>query len=131
MLKQEYTKKQMQELLNNPNIKSCTSKYIIFTEEFKFRAINLSEMWFNHREIFKDFWFPAHIIDSKTPKQSLTNWRAKVRKDGLVWLLDIKRWRKKKEVDPSKMTKDEYIEHLEAQVAYQKEVYKRIRSHYP
>ena len=43
MSKIEYTKEQIQELLSNPNVKSCTSKYITFTDEFKVRAIQLDK----------------------------------------------------------------------------------------
>jgi hypothetical protein len=43
MSKKEYTEQQIQELMTNPNIKSCTSKYITFTDEFKVRAIDLDK----------------------------------------------------------------------------------------
>ena len=43
MSKIGYTKEQVQELINNPNVKSCTSKYITFTDEFKVRAIQLDK----------------------------------------------------------------------------------------
>jgi hypothetical protein len=43
MSKKEYTKEEIQELMSNPNVKSCTSKYITFTDEFKVRAIELDK----------------------------------------------------------------------------------------
>jgi hypothetical protein len=43
MSKIEYTKEQIEELISNPNVRSCTSKYITFTDEFKVRAIELDK----------------------------------------------------------------------------------------
>lgn len=132
MSKREYTKEQMQELLSNPNVKSCTSKYIIFTEEFKIRSITLDQSWFYHRRIFKDFGFPEYIINSKIPMQSLKNWRWKFKKKWILWLVDTKRWRVKKEKNnTSTMNKDEYIKYLEAKTSYLEELHKKVYWNYP
>lgn len=122
----------MQELLSNPNVKSCTSKYIIFTEEFKIRSITLDQSWFYHRRIFKDFGFPEYIINSKIPMQSLKNWRWKFKKKWILWLVDTKRWRVKKEKNnTSTMNKDEYIKYLEAKTSYLEELHKKVYWNYP
>ena len=39
MSKQEYSLEQIQDLLSNPNVKSCTSKYITFSDDFKLKAL--------------------------------------------------------------------------------------------
>jgi hypothetical protein len=38
-----YNKEQIQELLNVKYVKSCTSKYISFTDEFKIKALELDK----------------------------------------------------------------------------------------
>lgn len=136
MSKKEYTQEQMKELQLNSNVNLCTSKNIIYTDEFKIRAIQLDKRWFCPRDIFKDFWFPDYIVNWDIPGQSLKNWRYKVKKNWVIWLARWKKWRPKKErIDPSKMSKDEYIKYLEAKIAYQealeKEVYKSIHWYYP
>jgi len=43
MLKQEYNEEQIMEILKNPNVKSCSSKYITFTDEFKIEVLKLDK----------------------------------------------------------------------------------------
>jgi hypothetical protein len=43
MSKQEYTKEQIKELTDNPNVLKCSSKYITFNNEFKLIAIKLDK----------------------------------------------------------------------------------------
>ncbi len=132
MFKKEYTTEQMAELSSNPSVVSCTSKYIMFTDDFKIKVIELDKMWLYYKRIFKDFWFPTYIVDSKIPIQSLKNWRRKFKENGIIWLISAKRWRKKKEkIDISKMNKDEYIEYLEAKTRYLEEIHKKAYGHYP
>jgi hypothetical protein len=55
MSKQEYTKEQIEELLNNSCIKTCSSKYITFTDSFKIKALELDKNYLSPKIIFKDF----------------------------------------------------------------------------
>ena len=43
MSKQEYTKEQIQELVSNSCIKTCSSKYITFNDDFKLLALDLDK----------------------------------------------------------------------------------------
>ena len=127
-----YTKEQIQELLNIKYVKSCTSKYISFTDEFKIKALELDRSWFYHRTIFKDLWFPEYIYSSKIPKHSLWSWRYKFKNNWLEWLVSSKKWRKKSwKVDFESMTLEDRIKYLEAENAYLKELHKIAYWHYP
>ncbi len=133
MTKEKYSTEQMKELLTNPNVKSCTLKRMTCTDDFKIKAITLYQDWRYSRKIFEEFEFPGFIINSNIPKRSLKDWRKKVR-DWWMWaLISSKRWRKKiNELNLANMTKDEYIEYLEAKIAYQDELHKKVcKSAYP
>ena len=131
MSKQIYTKKQIKELEWNPNVKLCSSKYITFKDEFKLKVLELDRQWKIHRDIFKSFWFPEYIISSKIPEKSLKNWRFKAKHEWINSLKNTKKWRKKKEYEPSKMSKDEYIEYLETKLVVLEELKKITDWKYP
>ena len=124
----KYTNKQIKELKANPNVKNCTSKSIIFTKDCKLKALELDKKWVFHREIFKQLWFPEYIFNSRIPSLSLDRWKRNVK---LKWKIEETKWRKKKEyIDTTKMTKDEYIEYLEAKLALMEELERLSNSGY-
>jgi len=128
MTKIKYTKEQIKELKSNLAVKNATSKHIIFTKEFKLQAVKLAEKYITAKEIFKQFWFPEYVINSDVPKSSLARWKRLSKK----WIIEEKKWRKKKEyIDTTKMTKDEYIEYLEAKLAIAEELKKLDKWEYP
>jgi len=95
-------------------------------------AIDLSKRWFSPREIFIEFEFPEYVIYSDVPKNSLKRWRFIVKKKGITYFNEAKKWRKNKNtIDPSKMDKDEYIKYLETKVAYFDEINKILNNTYP
>lgn len=126
MSKKQYSIGQIKELLMNINVKDCSTKYITFTDEFKIKALELDRKWHYHRTIFKDFWFPEYICSSEVPKDSLGNWRFKLKNKWLSWLIKTKKWRKNKEninsADISRMTLIEQNEFLKAENAFLKEI---------
>ncbi len=67
MSKQEYSKEQIEEILKNSNVKTCSSKYITFTDSFKVKALELDKRWIYLRKTFADFWSPEYIINSVVP----------------------------------------------------------------
>lgn len=123
-----YSKQQVEELLSNEYVAWCSEKYITFTDEFKLLCIEQDNLWIYHREIFSLCSFPDYVVHSKVPEMCLKRWRAMIRKSWEQWLTWNKKWRSKKEkIDTSKMSKDEYIEYLEAQVASMSEVQKFLK----
>ncbi len=132
MSKQEYNKVQIKELLNNSNVKKCSSKYITFNDDFKLLALDLDKKWMIHRDIFRKYWFPEYIINSKIPEKSLKNWRYNAKHKWIESLQNTKKWRKKKEnFDISKMTKDEELEYLRTKVAVLEELKIFLDWNYP
>ena len=125
----KYTEEQIKELKSNQNVKNATSKHIIFTKEFKIKAVKLAKEYVTAKEIFKQYWFPEYIINSDIPSQSLARWKNNINNK---WLIEEKKWRPKKEyINTSKMTKDEYIEYLEAKLALVEELKKLDKWNYP
>jgi len=123
----KYTEEQIKELKSNSSVKNVTSKHIIFTKEFKLQAVKLAEKYITSKEIFKQFWFPEYVINSNIPFNSLNRWKKLSKK----WIVEKKKWRKKKEyIDTTKMTKDEYIEYLEAKLALMEELERLSNSGY-
>jgi hypothetical protein len=55
MTKIKYTKEQIQELKSNSNVKNATSKHVVFTKEFKFKAVKLAKKYISAKEIFSEF----------------------------------------------------------------------------
>lgn len=132
MSKKEYSEEQIEEILSNPNVKTCSSKYITFTDEFKVKALELDKKHLLPREIFKKFWFPEYIINTKIPKQTLGTLRYKERNEWISWVISSKKGKPKKEkIDFNNLTKDEKIQYLETENAYLKELHKQIYWHYP
>jgi len=132
MSNKEYSKEQIELLKTNKHVKNCSSKYITFTNELRLEALKMDKEWVYFRDIFKYFSFPDFIVNSEVPKQLLKSWRRKMKAKWLPWLINTKKWRKKKEkIDISKMTQEEKIEYLETENAYLKELHKSIYWHYP
>ena len=118
MSHKKYSEDQVVELLSNEYVKSCSEKYITFTDAFKVLCIEQDNLWSYHRDIFSLCSFPEYIIESKVPSMCLKRWRAVVKKSWESWLVWNKKWRPKKErIETSKMSKDEYIQYLEAKLA--------------
>ncbi len=45
MTKIKYNPEQIKELKNNPNVRNCTSKHIVFTKDFKYKAVELAKKY--------------------------------------------------------------------------------------
>ena len=129
MTKMKYNKKQIEELKNNSNVRNCTSKHIVFSKEFKLKAVKLANEYISAKEIFKQFWFPEYIINSDIPSNSLARWKRLSKK----WIVEETKWRPKKEenLDFNKMSLEEQNEYLRTENLYLKELHKQIYWEYP
>jgi len=124
----KYNTIQIKELKANDNVKNVTWKHIVFTKEFKVKAIKLHKIIIP-KEIFRKFWFPEYIINSEIPKNAIARWEKNIKDK---WVIEENKWRKIKEYfDISKMNKDEYIEYLEAKLAIVEELKKINKWEYP
>jgi len=129
MTKIKYIKEQIKELKSNSNVKNATEKHIVFTKEFKLKAVELAEKYISAKEIFKQFWFPEYVINSDIPSNSLARWKRLTKK----WIIEEKKWRPKKEenLEFSQMSTKEQNEYLKAENLYLKELHKQIYWEYP
>jgi len=132
MSKKLYTQEEIGILKTNKYVKNCSKKYITFTDEIKIKALKLYDKWIFPRDIFRNLWFPEFIINSEVPRNAIKDWRRRIKNKWLLWLVNTKKWRIKKEkVDISKMTQEEKIIFLETENAYLKELHKVAYWHYP
>ena len=125
----KYNKAQINELKANKYVKNVTEKHIVFKKEFKIKALNLSNKYILSKEIFKQLWFPEYIINSDIPKSSISRWKKNIKQK---WIIEEKKWRPiKDKIDFDNMTKDQYINYLEAKISYLEEIKKYIDSWLP
>ena len=129
MTENKYNNSQIEELKNNINVKNCTKKHIVFTKEFKYKAVELAKKYIWAKEIFMKFWFPEYVINSQIPSNSLARWKKLTKK----WVVEEIKWRPKKEenIDFSKMNLKQQNEYLRAENLYLKELHKQIYWEYP
>lgn len=124
----KYSAEQQRELSSNKYVKQCSEKYIQFTDAFKIYCLQQSMQWRYHRNIFHDAGFPEYILSSAIPKVCMWNWRHAFKEQGWAGVPSKQKGKKKQEkIDISKMTKDEYIGYLEAQVVAMSEVQKFLK----
>lgn len=124
----KYTREQIEELLKNKYVKSCTNKNVNFTLECKEKALELWNKGIFTKDIFKQLWFPSYIWNSKIPTVSLNRWR----KNNEKWNIELKKWRPKKEkIDFNNMTLEQENEYLKAKLVYYEEIKKYLDSWLP
>lgn len=138
MSKKKYTDEQIKELKANKYVMNCTEKSIQFTDEFRKIAMELDGKEFP-RVVFKKYWFPDYVVNSKTPEQAFERRRKSIRKKWEIWLID-NRWRKwwksnknkfvKKSWETVEIPKEER-EYMQAELAVYKELFWKNIGWYP
>ena len=126
MSKKIFTKKQIEELLKNENIATCSDRSITYSKNFKIKEIRLYEQGLTSREIFKQAGFDLKVLGKGNPKDCLRRWKRIVKKKGRGGLSEA---RGKEGVRPKKIpvpfgvkgkSDKGKIKRLEAEIAYLK-----------
>lgn len=91
MSKKIFTEKEIQELSNNPYVKSVSAKGIIYTDEFKRIFIVENEKGKLPRQIFQENGFDIDIIGIDRIQSSGKRWRAAFRENGVLGLRDTRK----------------------------------------
>lgn len=121
MSKRIFTREQIKELLNNENV-AHVGKAIVYSKDFKVRAVELYEQGPMPQEIFRQAGFDLNVIGKQKPKSLMRDWNRIYRLKGAVGLRTEIRGRGNGGGRPkTKYSNDaDKIKYLEAQVAYLK-----------
>lgn len=122
MSRRRFTKKEVDELLTNPNVHRCSDRSITYSQEFKKRAILLYEQGLTSTEIFHQAGLDLELIGRETPKRCLGSWRKIVKKKGVEGLVESRGKNGKGGGRPKtkSLSDTDRIEYLETQIAYLK-----------
>ena len=83
MSKRRFTKEQIDELLKNPNIETCSEKSISYSKNFKELAIKQKQEGFSNMKIFIQAGFDVDLIGREIPDYCLHRWLKVFRNKGL------------------------------------------------
>ena len=115
-----FTKEQIDNLLSNPHIKSCSDRSVTYTTAFKQQAVRLYEQGLTSTKIFKQAGMSLEVIGYHKPTACLLRWRKIVRKKGVDGLTESRG----KNACGRPKTRDtsdaDRIERMEIQIAYLK-----------
>lgn len=120
-----FTEEEQSTLRKNPHVRSCTGKYITFTDAFKELAVRRhKDEGIPARVIFTDAGFALSLIGKDSPDSTLARWR----RQATSGIAPQKKGRKKRSFDPALMTDKERIAYLEAEVDYLKSLHAFFQS---
>lgn len=122
MSKRRFTQDQIKELLQNPNVETCSEKSISYNKDFKVLAIKQKQNGLSNMEIFKQAGFNVGLIGRETPERCLHSWKKVFNNKGLNELSIETRGRSKGGGRPrvNWQNEKEKIKYLETQIAYLK-----------
>jgi transposase-like protein len=121
MSKRIFTKEQIEEILSNTNVASCSDKSITYTQVFKLAAAKLYEQGLTPSEIFRKAELDLDLVGKDQPQQCLRRWLKLVRTRGADGLVE-QRGKNGRGGRPKTrgITEADKIKRLEAEVAYLK-----------
>lgn len=120
MSKRIFTPKQIEELLRNVNVVTCSVKSITYHSDFKVAAIKKYQEGLPPREIFKQAAFDIDLIGHETPEACLKRWRNVSIRKGIQALSIETRGKDGGRPKTTWSTEKEKLKYLETQVAYLK-----------
>jgi transposase-like protein len=119
MSKRIFDEAQLTTLRSNKNVSRCSDRSISYSKEFKLAAVKrYNEEGLTSREIFKQAGFDLNTVGRDTPKSCLKRWNKTFRAKGLPGLQKETRGRNGGRPKKQKLTEEERMEWLEAEVAY-------------
>jgi len=123
MSKRIFSEEQINELLRNQNVESCSDKSISYQKDFKVEAVKKYQEGFLPIEIFKNAGFKIDIVGRETPERCLHRWRKVFKDKGIKELSVETRGRGKGGGRPKVnwSNEKEKIKYLETENAYLKE----------
>ena len=122
MSKRRFTKEQIEELLDNPNVERCSDKSISYSKDFKIIAVKKYEEGMSASEIFKQSGFNINLIGRNVPFDRISRWLKVFKTKGAKELSLETRGRSKGGGRPKVNWQNdkEKIKYLETQIAYLK-----------
>lgn len=123
MSKRIFTKKQVEELLNNPHVTVCREKTFSYSKVFKALAVKKFQEGLTTSQIFKEAGFNLETIGKEKPKQLIRAWRKIYELKGDAGLSVEQRGRNTKGCGRPKtkgITDADKFERMEATIAYLK-----------
>jgi len=120
----KFSKKEKEELSQNSNVKKCGESSITYTEEFRAEAMRQYERGLTATQIFKKAGFDLKTVGKKRPRDCISDWRKKLKKEGVKGLKEDKRGGSKNKKTGAKhkdKTQEDKMKRLEAEVEYLKE----------
>lgn len=120
MSKRIFTSEQMEILKRNPYVKDCSERSILYSKDFKIKAVKQYEEGMTSKEIFDKAGFDLKIIEKDTPKGCLKRWNRIYKKKGIVGLEKDFRGINGGRRKTIKIIEKDRIKRLEAEVAYLK-----------
>lgn len=121
MSKKRYCREQIEQLLSNKNVFSCTNKTLTFKKSFKLNAIKLHRHGLTMREIFNQAGIGIEIMNREEIKGCMKRWKKIIKAKGPEGLSNPKGWPKKNELRKKPLSAEDKIKRLEAEIAYLKE----------
>lgn len=119
MSKRIFDEAQLTMLRSNKNVSRCSDRSISYSKEFKLAAVKqYNEEGLTSREIFERVGFDLDMVGRDAPKSCLKRWNKTFRAKGLLGLQKENRGGNGGRPKKQKLTEEERIEWLEAEVAY-------------